>query len=163
MIDKQNLRNLINQLSDIIDLSLSESLDKNSEVLENKIIRYIQEQFPTNIVTKGTFIEVINKWYKLDTKKYKESLEFEKSGILYNLSQKNIDLTDEILKEKDELYKKFNSILLGSNYSYFDYKKNCLSEIMKILQEKNLNSIAFAKKSSPAASPFFPPTDWIFP
>ena len=125
-----------------------ESLDKNSTLLEDKIIKCIRENCPSNIFSKETFIEIINKWYKTDTKKYKDSLAFDKSGILYKLSKQSSDILDEdIEKDKDELYKKFNSIKLGSNFSYLDYTENCLSEIMKIIQDANMNSISYAKKS----------------
>jgi len=147
MTDVEKFLEFLDNINNIVDISLNNSLEKNSGVLEIKIIDYINENYSFMVVPKGQILEIINNGYKPGTEKYKEYMKFKVADIKYILNSKGIDIDKTLEEEINKLNNLFNSISLGSNINYLDYIKNTLGNIMKYLMEKSNGSMSFAKKS----------------
>lgn len=147
MTDIENFFEFLDSINNIIDISLNNSLEKNSETLEIEILNYINENFSFMVVPKGQILEIINTGYKPGTEKYKENMKFKVADVKYILNSKDIDIDKKLEEEINKLNTLFNSIALGSNINYLDYIKNTLGNIMKYLMERSNGSMSFAKKS----------------
>lgn len=147
MTDIEKFLEFLDNINNMIDISLNTSLEKNSEILEIKILDYIQENYSFMVVPKGPILELVNNGYKPGTEKYKEYMKFKTADVKYILNSNGIDLEKALQEEINKLIVLFNSISLGSNINYLDYIKNTLGNIMKYLMEKSNGSMSFAKKS----------------
>ena len=147
MADLEKLFEVLNDINNIIDISLNTSLEKNSENLEIEVLNYVQENYSFMVVPKGPILEIVNKNYKPGTTKYKEFMKFKVADVKYILNSEYENIDSVIKTEINKLDILFNSISLGSNINYLDYIKNTLGDIMKLLMEKSNGSMSFAKKS----------------
>ncbi len=147
MIDVEKFIQFLDNINSIIDISLNNSLENNSETLETEILDYMKNNYTSIIVSRGPILEIINDGYKIGTERYKKQIEFKIADTKYTLTEENVDLDIALKESTDKLNKLFNTISLGSNTSYLDYIKNTLGSIMKYLMEKSNGHIMFAKKS----------------
>lgn len=147
MIDVEKFIQFLDNINSIIDISLNNSLENNSENLETEILDYMKNNYTSIIVSRGPILQIINDGYKIGTERYKKQIEFKIADTKYTLTEENVDLDIALKESTDKLNKLFNTISLGSNTSYLDYIKNTLGSIMKYLMEKSNGHIMFAKKS----------------
>lgn len=147
MTDIEKFLEFLDNLNNMIDISLKSSLENNSENLEINILNYIQEKYPFMVIGKGYMLDIINNGYKPGTDKYKDQMKFKVADIKYELNSEQEDLNKTLELQMNKVNTQFNSISLGSNINYLDYIKNTLGCIMKFLRDKSNDSMAFAKNS----------------
>ena len=147
MTDIEKFLEFLDNLNNMIDISLKSSLENNSENLEINILNYIQEKYPFMVIGKGYMLDIINNGYKPGTDKYKDQMKFKVADIKYELNSEQEDLNKTLELQINKVNTQFNSISLGSNINYLDYVKNTLGCIMKFLRDKSNDSMAFAKNS----------------
>ncbi|MCM1370746.1 MAG: hypothetical protein NC181_02500 [Clostridium sp.] len=144
MIDINNFIELLDNIDDLIDISLVSSLNENSENLEVGILSYINKNYPFILISKGPILEIAENGYKTRTIKFKENMKFKVADIRYKLNENIIEIIQD---EIDKLNKLFTSITLGSNFNYLDYIEDTVGNIMKLLVEKSHGSMVFARNS----------------
>lgn len=147
MTDIEKFLEFLDNLNNMIDISLKSSLENNSENLEINILNYIQEKYPFMVIGKDYMLDIINNGYKPGTDKYKDQMKFKVADIKYELNSEQEDLNKTLELQINKVNTQFNSISLGSNINYLDYIKNTLGCIMKFLRDKSNDSMAFAKNS----------------
>ena len=114
MTDIEKFLEFLDNLNNMIDISLKSSLENNSENLEINILNYIQEKYPFMVIGKGYMLDIINNGYKPGTDKYKDQMKFKVADIKYELNSEQEDLNKTLELQINKVNTQFNSISLGS-------------------------------------------------
>lgn len=116
------------------------------DTLENRIINYINDNYPAIIFTKEELKDLIEKVYQKKHYNLKKSIDSNIGLMKYKLEEENIDI-DKIIEDEINKYKTLaTSISAGTNISYLGLVDECTQNVMSLLIRKN-TSIAFAKRT----------------
>lgn len=139
----------IENIGNIIDVSLRNNMDLNIDELINSVLSYVHENFPAILITKEELIERIKLIYIQKTENFKKDVEFRTASIKYDLSGTfSLPKIKEYMeKGNKDLNVCFKSVSFGTNVSYKDTVTNISSEIFGIIQRKSNNNLIFAKKT----------------
>lgn len=141
--------NVIENIPNMIDISMYNNIESNIEDLINQILNYVHENFPAILIAKDELEEKIKNIYIQKTGTLKKDVEFRTATIKYDLngtySLKKIQ--EYMEKGNKDLTICFKSISFGTNVSYKDTVTNISGEIFGILQRKSNNNLIFAKKT----------------
>lgn len=114
--------------------------------LENSILKYINKNYPTIIVTKEDLKTEIEKVYQEKHLNLKKTIDKNIGLMKYEIEDSNVNI-DKIIKEEIERYKMmFMSVHAGTNISYLGLVDKCTENVMRLLIRNN-NSISFAKRT----------------
>ena len=139
----------IENISNIIDVSLYNNMELNIQELINQVLLYVHENFPALLITQEELIEKIKIIYKQKTENFKKDVEFRTASIKYDLSGTfSLPKIQEYMeKGNKDLNVCFKSVSFGTNVSYKDTVTNISSELFGIIQRKCNNNLIFAKKT----------------
>lgn len=149
-MDKQNkANNFVSALEGLSSNVVTKSLEISStylENLENDIIQYIKNNYPSITFTKDELKRLVENVYHDRHLNLKKSIDRNIGLLKYNLEAKDADI-DHIIEEEINKYKTmFTSISAGTNISYLGLVDECRQNVMGMLIRKN-NSISFAKRT----------------
>lgn len=151
-MDKQNKINefvmTLEELSSSINSIAFKISKPYLDRLENSILQYVKENYPTIVVTTNELQSAIDKVYQEKHLNLKKTIDKNIGLMKYNMEDPNIDVDiDKIINEEIEKYKMmFMSVHAGTNISYLGLVDKCTENVMSLLIRKN-NSISFAKKT----------------
>lgn len=139
----------IENIGNIIDVSLHNNIDTNIDELINSVLSYVHENFPALLISKEELVERIKSIYIQKTENFKKDVEFRTAETKYDLSgtfslNKIKEYMEKGIKDLKICYK---SVSFGTNVSYKDTVTNISSEIFGIIQRKSNNNLIFAKKT----------------
>ncbi len=139
----------IENIGNIIDISLRNNIDLNIEELINSVLSYVHENFPALLIAKDELIEKIKIIYMQKTTSFKKDVEFRTASIKYDLNGTfSLSKIQEYMeKGNKDLTICFKSVSFGTNVSYKDTVTNISSEIFGLIQRKSNNNLIFAKKT----------------
>lgn len=139
----------IENIGNIIDVSLLNNIDTNIEELINSVLSYVHENFPAILITKEEIVEKIKLIYIQKTENFKKDVEFRTAKAKYDLSGTfSLPKIKEYMeKGNKDLNVCFKSVSFGTNVSYKDTVTNISSELFGIIQRKSNNNLIFAKKT----------------
>lgn len=140
---------LIENIGNIIDVSLHNNIDLNIDKLIDSVLSYVHENFPALLITKEELTERIKSIYIQKTGNFKKDVEFRTASIKYDLNGTfSLQKIQEYMeKGNKDLTICFKSVSFGTNVSYKDTVTNISSEIFGIIQRKSNNNLVFAKKT----------------
>ncbi len=140
---------VIENISNIIDVSLYNNMEINIQELINQVLLYVHENFPAILISQEELIEKIKLIYIQKTEDFKKNVDFRKANIIYNLNGTfSLPKIQEYMEEGNkDLTTCFRSVSFGTNFSYKDTITNISSEIFGIIQRKSNNNLIFAKKT----------------
>lgn len=149
-MDRQNKINefvaALEGLSSSVNVMAFEAGSEILSNLENLILDYLKENYPTIIVTKDELKKIIDKSYQEKHLNLKRSIDKNIGLVKYDLEDPSADV-DKIIKTEIGKYKTmFMSIQAGTNISYLGLVDECTQNIMGLLIRKN-SSISFAKRT----------------
>ena len=141
--------NAIENISNVIDISLYNNMDTNIDELINKTLLYVHENFPALLITQEELIEKVKNIYIQKTNNFKKDVEFRTASIKYDLNGTfSLPKIKEYMeKGNKDLTICFKSVSFGTNVSYKDTVTNISSELFGIIQRKSNNNLIFAKKT----------------
>lgn len=139
----------IENISNIIDVSLYDSMDTNIEELLDKVIAYVHENFPSILIYKDELIEKVRAVYFQKTDSFKKDIDFRKAGIKYDLNGifSLPKIVEYMTKGNKDLSIVFKSVSFGTNVSYRDTVLNISGDIFGTIQRSSNNNLIFAKKT----------------
>ena len=141
--------NAIENISNVIDISLYDNMDINIEELINQTLLYVHENFPALLITQEELIDRVKNIYIQKTNNFKKDVEFRTASIKYDLNGTfSLPKIQEYMeKGNKDLTICFKSVSFGTNVSYKDTVTNISSELFGIIQRKSNNNLIFAKKT----------------
>lgn len=141
--------NAIENISNVIDISLYNNMDTNIDELINQTLLYVHENFPALLITQEELIEKVKNIYIQKTNNFKKDVEFRTASIKYDLNGTfSLPKIKEYMeKGNKDLTICFKSVSFGTNVSYKDTVTNISSELFGIIQRKSNNNLIFAKKT----------------
>lgn len=144
-----NYVDFIENIANIIDISLYDTMDTNIDNLINEILQYVHENFPSILISKETLIEKVKAIYIQKTEGFKKDVEFRSAQIKYDLngSFSLIKIQEYMEKGNKDLSNCFRSITFGTNISYMDTVVNISSDIYGTILRTSNNNLIFAKKT----------------
>lgn len=116
------------------------------EDLENSIIQYINNNYPTIIFTKKELKAEIEPVYQERHLNLKQQVDKNIGLMKYDLEEENADINKIIEEELNKYKTLFTSVHAGTNISYLGLVDKCRQNVMRLLIRKN-NSISFAKRT----------------
>lgn len=139
----------IENLSNIIDVSLYDNMEQSIDDLIDKVLSYVHENFPAILISKNELIEKVKSIYLQKTDIFKRDVDFRKASIKYDLNgifslPKIIEYME---KGNKDLSIAFKSVSFGTNVSYKDTVLNISSDIFGTIQRSSNNNLLFAKKT----------------
>ena len=139
----------IENISNVIDVSLYDNMDINIEDLIKKILEYVHENYPAILISKDELIEKVKNIYIQKTENFKKDVDFRKATIKYNLNGTfSLPKIQEYMeKGNKDLTICFRSVSFGTNVSYKDTVINISSDIFGTIQRSSNNNLLFAKKT----------------
>ena len=139
----------IENISNVIDVSLYDNMDINIEDLIKKILEYVHENYPAILISKDELIEKVKNIYLQKTENFKKDVDFRKATIKYNLNGTfSLPKIQEYMeKGNKDLTICFRSVSFGTNVSYKDTVLNISSDIFGTIQRSSNNNLLFAKKT----------------
>ena len=139
----------IENISNVIDISLYNNMDINIEDLIKKILEYVHENYPAILISKDELIEKVKNIYIQKTENFKKDVDFRKATIKYNLNGTfSLPKIQEYMeKGNKDLTICFRSVSFGTNVSYKDTVLNISSDIFGTIQRSSNNNLLFAKKT----------------
>lgn len=139
----------IENISNIIDVSLYNNMDINISELINAVLIYVHENFPAILISKDELVEKVKNIYLQKTENFKKDVEFRKASIKYDLNGSfSLSKIKEIMeKGNKDLSICFRSVSFGTNVSYRDTVLNIASDIFGTIQRSCNNNLMFAKKT----------------
>lgn len=139
----------IENISNVIDVSLYDNMDINIEDLIKKILEYVHENYPAILISKDELIEKVKNIYIQKTENFKKDVDFRKATIKYNLNGTfSLPKIQEYMeKGNKDLTICFRSVSFGTNVSYKDTVLNISSDIFGTIQRSSNNNLLFAKKT----------------
>lgn len=142
--------NILDNIPNIIDIALYNSMEQNIDQLIDNILTYIHENFPSILISKNDIIEKVKSIYIQKTEGFKKNIEFRTASIKYDLngSFSLSKIKEYIEKGNKDLKMCFNSISFGTNVSYKDTVINISSDIFGSIQRSSNNNLIFAKKTN---------------
>lgn len=139
----------IENISNVIDACLYNSMDKNIDELIKEVSQYVHENFPAILLSKDELIEKVKNIYKQKTENFKKDVDFKKAKIVYNLNGTfSLPKIQEYMETGNkDLTTCFRSVSFGTNVSYIDTVLNISSDIFGTIQRSSNNNLLFAKKT----------------
>lgn len=139
----------IENISNIIEVSLYNNMDININELINDVLVYVHENFPAILILNGELIEKVKSIYIQKTDNFKKDVEFRKASIKYDLNGTFSlpKIKEAIEKGNKDLAICFKSVSYGTNLSYRDTVLNIASDIYGTIQRNSNNNLMFAKKT----------------
>lgn len=139
----------IENISNVIDVSLYNNMDLNIEELIKKILEYVHENYPAILISKDELIEKVRNIYIQKTEHFKKDVDFRKATIKYDLNGTfSLPKIQEYMeKGNKDLTICFKSVSFGTNVSYKDTVLNISSDIFGTIQRSSNNNLLFAKKT----------------
>ncbi|MBE6151963.1 MAG: hypothetical protein E7165_01450 [Firmicutes bacterium] len=123
--------------------------EEHLKKLENDIIHYINENYPSIIFTEeekhelATAIETVYQDRHLNLK---NQIDKNIGSMKYSLEDENADVVKIIEEEISKCKTLFDSVRRGTNFSYLGLVDKCTQNVMRLLIRKN-TSISFAKRT----------------
>jgi len=139
----------IENISNVIDVSLYNNMDTNISELINAILVYVHENFPAILISKDELVEKVKNIYFQKTKNFKNDVDFRRASIKYDLNGTfSLPKIKETMKKGNkDLQICFRSVSFGTNVSYRDTVLNIASDIFGTIQRSCNNNLMFAKKT----------------
>lgn len=139
----------IENISNIIDVSLYNNMDININELINAVLVYVHENFPAILISNIELKEKVKSIYIQKTENFKKDVEFRKASIKYDLNGTFSlpKIKETIEKGNKDLAICFRSVSFGTNLSYRDTVLNIASDIFGTIQRSSNNNLMFAKKT----------------
>lgn len=139
----------IENISNVIDVSLYDSIDTNIDELLDKVITYVHDNFPSILIYKDELVEKIKSVYFQKTDNFKKDIDFRKASIKYDLNGTFSlpKIVEYMTKGNKELSIVFKSVSFGTNVSYRDTVLNISGDIFGTIQRSSNNNLIFAKKT----------------
>lgn len=139
----------IENLSNIIDVSLYNNMDHNIDDLIGKVLSYVHENFPAILISKDELVEKVKSIYLQKTDTFKKDVDFRKASIKYDLNGifSLPKIVEYMEKGNKDLSIAFKSVSFGTNVSYKDTVLNISSDIFGTIQRSSNNNLLFAKKT----------------
>ncbi len=139
----------LENISNIIDVSLYNTMDENINELINSILQYVHENFPAILISKDELIEKVKNTYLQKTENFKKDVNFRKANTKYELNGifSLPKIKEAMEKGNKDLKICFNSISYGTNVSYKDTVLTISSDIFGTIQRNGTNNLIFAKKT----------------
>lgn len=139
----------IENLSNVIDVSLYNNMDKNINDLINEVLSYVHDNFPSILISGDELSDKVRSIYIQKTDSFKKDIDFRKASVKYDL---NGSFSLEKIKEymsngNKEFSIVFRSVSFGTNVSYRDTVLNISSDIFGTIQRSSNNNLMFAKKT----------------
>lgn len=139
----------IENLSNVIDVSLYNNMDKNINDLINEVLSYVHDNFPSILISGDELSDKVKSIYIQKTDSFKKDIDFRKASVKYDL---NGSFSLEKIKEymsngNKEFSIVFRSVSFGTNVSYRDTVLNISSDIFGTIQRSSNNNLMFAKKT----------------
>lgn len=139
----------LENISNVIDVSLFNNMDENINELINEILLYVHENFPAILISKDELIDKVKNIYLQKTESFKKDVDFRKANTKYEL---NGTFSLSKIKEAMEKGNKdikicFTSVSYGTNVSYKDTVIGISGDIFGTIQRSCNNNLVFAKKT----------------
>ena len=141
--------NIIENISNVIDISLYNNMEININELINQILLYVHENFPAILISQQELVEKVKYIYIQKTSNFKKDVEFRTASIKYDLNGTfSLPKIQEYMeKGNKDLTVCFKSVSFGTNVSYKDTVTNISSDIFGTIQRSSSNNLIFAKKT----------------
>ena len=139
----------IENISNVIDISLYNNMDININELINQILLYVHENFPAILISQQELVEKVKNIYIQKTGNFKKDVDFRTASIKYDLNGTfSLPKIQEYMeKGNKDLKVCFKSVSFGTNVSYKDTVTNIASDIFGTIQRSSNNNLLFAKKT----------------
>ena len=140
---------LIENISNVIDISLYNNMETNINELINQILLYVHENFPAILISQQELVEKVKYIYIQKTSNFKKDVEFRTASTKYDLNGTfSLPKIQEYMeKGNKDLNVCFKSVSFGTNVSYKDTVTNIASDIFGTIQRNSNNNLGFAKKT----------------
>ena len=139
----------IENIANIIDVSLYDNMDKNIDGLISEILFFVHENFPTILISTEELVGKVRNVYIQKTNNFKKDLVFKISETKYDLggSFSLSKIKEYMTKGNKNIKISFTSVSYGTNVSYRDTVLNISSDIFGTIQRSSNNNLVFAKKT----------------
>ena len=139
----------LDNISNAIDVSLYENMDKSIGDLINEVLTFVHENFPTILISKDELLNKVKSIYIQKTEIYKKDLIYKVSQTKYDLGGSfSLSKIKEYMKKGNKDIKiSFTSVSYGTNASFKDTVINISSDIFGTIQRSSNNNLMFAKKT----------------
>lgn len=139
----------IENLSNVIDVSLYDNMDKSINDLINEVLLYVHDNFPSILISGDELSEKVKSIYVQKTDSFKKDIDFRKASAKYDLngSFSLEKIKEYMVKGNKDFSIAFRSVCFGTNVSYRDTVLNISSDIFGTIQRSSNNNLMFAKKT----------------